>query len=245
VKKEFPLILAALLLLGCCCTTPFVTEPTPTPQPTPTTAPTPTLTPAPTFTPTITPTPTPTQTPTPEPTATPTTAPEPTPTPTPEETPAEDFSSVEEEIFRLTNTERESAGLPPLRRDDRLEAAAVYHSCCMAETGVFEHESPECGTLRQRLLMLGVTENAAENIGKVPDAPSYYVYEWDNMVPTRLYTEEEVAVEFVDGWMNSPPHRETIMDPELTHLGVGICKDEEHYFYGTQDFLTIGTGGWW
>ena len=43
------------------------------------------------------------------------------------------------------------------------------------------------------------------------------------------------AQDVMTSWMNSPPHRANILDPNLTHLGVGVTLPQP---YWTQVFLT-------
>jgi len=225
LEKLLAFAFVSLLLSGCCCIAPQVPgEETPTPVPGVTYAATATVTPAPT--------------PTPRATATPS----PTPAITP---PPANYSRIEARVFELTNQERQRAGLSQFAPDDALTNAARWQSCCLAVNNILAHESEQCGSVDGRLMMFGVMQEGAENIGQVPDAPSYYASTWQ---PTRLYSDDEVASRIVTGWMNSPPHRANILDPRYTHLGVGICKGGErgHYFYGTQNFIIssgCGYGG--
>ena len=236
MKTPFAILLvAALICLSGCCACPVQAYPCPDGSyaPGPELCETPAPTPAPTHTATQTPahtaTPHATRTPTPEPTEE-----EPAVTPPPGE-----YAEIEQRIFELTNEDRVGEGLQPLEPMDELANAARWQSCCLAENGLLVHDSPECGTVNDRLLMFGLPmTDGAENIGQVPDARQYYA---GTMEPVGLYTDEEVAQRFNTGWMNSPPHRANILDPRLTHLGVGVCK-AGHYYYATQNFI-ISEGG--
>ena len=43
----------------------------------------------------------------------------------------------------------------------------------------------------------------------------------------------------MEGWMNSPGHRENILNPDLTELGVGFYQGSGSYrYYWTQCFIT-------
>lgn len=118
--------------------------------------------------------------------------------------PAE-WSTVEWEILQLTNAERAQQGLSALAPDTCLRNAAHSWSTHMATTGVFEH-----GDVRSRVSGCAVTRRGwAENIA------------WG-------YPDARAAVR---GWMSSPGHRANILNPGLTHLGVGVQND--HY---TQNF---------
>ncbi|WP_296649299.1 CAP domain-containing protein [Romboutsia sp. 13368] len=43
--------------------------------------------------------------------------------------------------------------------------------------------------------------------------------------------------EVVNAWMNSKGHRENILNPNFTTLGVGIAKDSNGSIYWTQMFI--------
>ena len=127
-----------------------------------------------------------------------------------------DVIGYEQEVLRLTNIERESHGLPALRWDSRLAVAARKHSEDMAGKGYFSHQSDDGRGLRERLLDEGFTGSAGENIAAGQVSP------------------EDV----VEAWMNSEGHRENILLPIFTHLGVGFCYSESSpmIYYWTQDF---------
>ena len=42
----------------------------------------------------------------------------------------------------------------------------------------------------------------------------------------------------VDGWMTSPGHRRNILDPNYTHIGVGVAAREKNC-YATQVFAGV------
>ena len=61
------------------------------------------------------------------------------------------------------------------------------------------------------------------------------------------YTSPQSAV---DGWMNSPGHRVSLLNTYSTHLGVGVCKSGSTYYcvqlftaYGEKEKLTIDANG--
>ncbi|AKS37927.1 membrane protein [Anoxybacillus gonensis] len=115
------------------------------------------------------------------------------------------------QIFDITNVMRARHGVPPLTWDDRVVKVAYEHSKDMAENKFFAHESPTTGDLQQRLIKANIPfEVAGENIAaEYIDAPAV-----------------------VEAWLNSRSHRQTLLNEELTHLGVGVYK--RHY---TQNFI--------
>lgn len=188
---------------------PVIPTPTATPSPKPTKAPDPTETPKPTEkpatpTPTATPkpvTPIPTATPTEKPaTPTPTATPIPTATPTPSPEPEMSVDEMASEVIRLTNIERVKAGLSPLQHHAGLQRAAMVRA--EEITRKFSHTRPDGTDSSTALYENGVSCSCGENIAagqKTPEA-------------------------VVRAWMNSPGHKAAILDPDATHIGVGVCK---------------------
>lgn len=175
---------------------PVIPTPTATPSPKPTKAPDPTETPKPTEKP-ATPTATPTEKPaTPTPTATPI----PTATPTPSPEPEMSVEEMASEVIRLTNIERVKAGLSPLQHHAGLQRAAMVRA--EEITRKFSHTRPDGTDSSTALYENGVSCSCGENIAagqKTPEA-------------------------VVRAWMNSPGHKAAILDPDATHIGVGVCK---------------------
>jgi uncharacterized protein YkwD len=194
-----------------------------TDTPTPSAAPaTPTATPSPT----ATATPTPAETPdapvdTPEPTRTtepeepepePTEEPAPEPSDEPDE-PVGGASEREQEVLELTNAERADEGCGPLRADEQLHEAAVLHSQDMAERDYFDHVTPEGVGPGERAERAGYDSWGGENIA------------WG-------YRSAEDVVE---GWMDSPGHRENILNCDFVAIGIGAA-DSDRGPYWTQTF---------
>jgi len=131
---------------------------------------------------------------------------------------------IEDLIFEATNRERSKQRLPLLWPDPALRVAARQHSQEMLDLGYFQHESPREAWAKpyDRAYRAGFWEAfTAENIGQ-----NY---------STRQRTAQEVADEFITGWMNSPPHRKNILSPDYTCLGVGVVEKDGRYV-GTQMF---------
>jgi len=55
------------------------------------------------------------------------------------------------------------------------------------------------------------------------------------IIPGPLLSPEELATEIVQGWMESPGHRENILTSYFTHTGIGIAR-KDMYYYITQMF---------
>jgi uncharacterized protein YkwD len=109
--------------------------------------------------------------------------------------------------FCLLNAERSKQGIAALRYDARLEAASQAHSDDMVRRGFFEHDTPDGVEPYERMLAAGYAATNAftgENIARGEGA-------------------ESSPVEILDAWMRSPPHREAILHPQYSEVGVGVA----------------------
>ncbi|MET7986053.1 CAP domain-containing protein [Streptomyces sp. NPDC005281] len=119
------------------------------------------------------------------------------------------------EVIALTNTERASAGLPPLGTDATLTAAAQAHSADMVARDFYAHTSPEGGRPWDRAAAAGCTRGSiGENIACGQRTPA----------------------EVVQGWMDSPGHRANILKRDFTHIGIGLAGGSRAGTYWTQLF---------
>lgn len=122
-------------------------------------------------------------------------------------------SAEEQAVLDLTNKERAKAGLKPLQIDAQLQKSAKQKSADMAKNRYFSHTSPTYGSPFDQMKMNGVTyRSAAENIAM----------------------GQRSAQEVVTAWMNSAGHRENILTPSFTHIGIGHDKNGD---YWTQQFI--------
>lgn len=116
-------------------------------------------------------------------------------------------------IFDLTNQDRSARGLPPLRWDATLAAAAQTHADRMLREGAISHRFPGEPDLLTRAAQAGAHFQAiAENVATGPGAGAI---------------EEE--------WMHSTAHRTNILDPKMNALGVG-AGERGGTVYAVEDF---------
>ncbi len=233
--------------------------PAPSPTPTPTQTSTPTSTPLPTATPTSTATTTPTTSPTPVPTLapTPTHSPTPTstatssPTPVPANTPTPtsateiDIRQLEDLAHELINIQRVNLGLDPLEHVEKIRLIARSHSEDMASRGYFSHNTPEgldptdraqrAGYNCRKDFGLRYRIGLAENIHQGWLFAGYRTVN-GRTAPYNLYSAEEIARNAVEGWMNSPGHRQNILDSSYDRAGMGIAIAEDGKVFFTQNF---------
>lgn len=123
------------------------------------------------------------------------------------------LGEFEQQVVELTNKERTERGLDPLKVDVQLSEVAAMKSKDMAKNNYFSHNSPTYGSPFDMMKQFGITyKSAGENIAKGQRTPQ----------------------EVVNGWMHSQGHRENILNPSFTHIGVGYVEQGN---YWTQQFI--------
>jgi uncharacterized YkwD family protein/spore coat assembly protein SafA len=115
---------------------------------------------------------------------------------------------VESEVLTIVNQKRQSQGLKPLQMDWQLQRVARTKACDMAQKGYFSHQSPTYGSPFDMMKQFGINyRSAGENIAQGQRTPQ----------------------EVMQSWMNSQGHRENILKPDFTHIGVGYCQSGNHW----------------
>jgi uncharacterized protein YkwD len=124
-------------------------------------------------------------------------------------------TEVERRLLELSNRARQRAHLPTLALCAALSDGAQAHSADMHSSGFFGHRSPARGDLGRRVSLAGLRgqlTQASENLA-IASSPS----------------------QAHDGLLASPSHRKNLLDPRMTHLGVGVAFDPtQHLLYITQ-----------
>ncbi|MFC6565202.1 CAP domain-containing protein [Actinoplanes utahensis] len=124
---------------------------------------------------------------------------------------------VQQQVLALVNRHRRAAGCATITVDQRLIAAASRHAGDMARRGYFDHESPGGERAGNRVSDAGyVWSRYGENIARGQDSP----------------------FEVMTDWMNSPGHRENIVDCRLDQMGVGLALSSDGTPYWVQEFAT-------
>ena len=132
----------------------------------------------------------------------------------------ESINSREHRVFDLINNERVTRGLQPLIWIEQAAAAARSHSTNMAECGYFSHADLSGRRVDDRADEFGLSDwrRLGENIA--------WLSGYDDPVP-----------KVVDGWMQSPGHRENILNSKYRESGIGIAVSREGQYYFTQVFV--------
>ena len=147
--------------------------------------------------------------------STPAPTPKPTPTTPAPTTPVQGLTADEQTMFNLVNKERVANGLKPLEIDMRLVKTARLKSQDMVKLGYFDHQSPTYGSPFDMMKQYGISFSyAGENLAGAPDVNTAHV-----------------------NLMNSPGHRENILRPEFTKVGIGVVEGSKYGKIFTQQFI--------
>ncbi len=132
-----------------------------------------------------------------------------------------DFSTqIEQLIFTKVNEERSRAGMSTLSYSGIMEKYARIKSQDMGDRNYFDHKNPEGELITAQMSRDGISYRAwGENIAYIGGISDI----------------NEVADQFMTNWMNSQGHRENILSPNFTSIGVGVYKTGNRY-YATQEF---------
>ncbi len=110
--------------------------------------------------------------------------------------------TVAQELLQLVNAERQRVNAPPLVLNDRLTAAAQRHSQDMATSRRMSHTGSDGSTMRSRI-----------------DATQY---SWST-IGENVALGQPSAAAVMTAWMSSPGHRQNILNPAFTELGIGYA----------------------
>lgn len=123
---------------------------------------------------------------------------------------AQDAPAIVEELLTLSNEARSEEGIPPLTAHEGLARAAAGHADELARRGTLTHvsEDPDRRTPAARVARAGVAlVEIAENVATI-EGP-------------------DVAERTVGGWLESPGHRENLLNEAYTHVGHAVSVAED------------------
>ena len=110
-----------------------------------------------------------------------------------------------DEVVRLTNEKRTQSGLPALTLNGTLSGAAQAKGNDMISRDYWAHVAPD-GT---------------QPWSFITNAGYKYRYAGENLA--RDFSNPSSAV---DAWMNSPTHRENILNPKYKEIGIGVVEGD-------------------
>jgi uncharacterized protein YkwD len=110
-------------------------------------------------------------------------------------------SYTREQVMSAVNKERTTRGLPPLIQNIKLDSSAQAKADDMANLGYFSHISP--------------TNKKWSDF--IKEADYDYIIAGEN-----LANGFDTIDQMVQAWMNSPSHRENILNKDVQDTGIGI-----------------------
>ncbi len=135
-----------------------------------------------------------------------------------------DLPAVEAAVIEMTNAFRAQQMLQDVQPNAQLTTAARAYAAYLAKNNAFSHtaDGREAG---DRVTAIGyqwcqVGENLALNLD------------------SRGFASRDLAKKSVEGWINSPGHRENMLAPHATEIGVGVVRapDKDPKFISVQLF---------
>jgi uncharacterized protein YkwD len=143
---------------------------------------------------------------------------------------ADNVTLVGQATLCLLNQQRAANGIGPLVENAALSTASAGYSQRMVAQGFFDHESPDGGTLVDRLTAVGYLGGddawvVGENIG------------WGQ---ASLASPGSM----VAAWMNSPGHRANLLSADFNQVGLGLALGTPtDPTWGATYTTDFGTGG--
>ena len=125
------------------------------------------------------------------------------------------LNELEQKAVLLLNAARKAEVLEPLKVNLLLSRLAADYALDMNRRNFFAHFDPDGKDPFDRMAAIGIDyPNAGENIALSPDV--------------------ETAHKML---MDSPLHRENIMQPKYTEIGIGVRPDSRGGVYLVQEFI--------
>lgn len=123
--------------------------------------------------------------------------------------------SMVDTIPALINAERQKAGLPALAVNPRLNESAATKCAHAQAKQYWGHNAPDGTTWHSFIKARTAYRTAGENIA--------YGY--------------KTAASNVQRWINSPGHRQNILNPKFTDVGHAVCSSAKYPNYVIQHFI--------
>ena len=117
----------------------------------------------------------------------------------------EGLAALRVELLNLANAERAAQGVATLSPDPRLDEAAQTQACRMADRERLSHRGSWFAGLGRRLRRVDYPyATAVENIGE----------------------GQISAPQIIQGWMDSPGHRQNMLARDAREAGFGVARAE-------------------
>lgn len=127
-----------------------------------------------------------------------------------------DVESLKIRVLELVNSERAAIGLNQLTWNVTLEEQATSYACEMIHYDFFDHVNP-------------VTKST---LGLRADEFNYDF----QVIGENLAAGQRTPEKAMQDWMNSPGHRQNILDPRFVEIGIGVRVGGDYGMYWVQEF---------
>ena len=127
----------------------------------------------------------------------------------------DDSERMVDQVLQLVNLERAEEGLSPVVVNPELQKLADEFACRMIVADFFGHTDPETGE--------GPGDRAQ---GKY----SYYA------IGENLAAGQPTPADAMRVWMESPAHRDIILDDKWTEVGLSVRQGGDYSIYWVQEF---------
>lgn len=124
---------------------------------------------------------------------------------------------IEERLLELMNKERTVRHLNPLRISREFKTVAIEHSQDMASHQKMTH----------------LSSSGKSYLDRVVDAGLFFIEIGENVAVSDTFDAEFIH----QGFMESPEHRDNILDPGYDGVGIGVVYTQEGEYFITQDFV--------
>ncbi len=131
------------------------------------------------------------------------------------------LEGLEMEVLTLVNEEREKKGLGSLRPQSLLQGVAEAYAQDMANRDFFSHKDPEGRASVDRIRASGYLDSPCD-------------CSWSYVTGENLAKGQKTAKQVMQDWMDSPGHRENILHPRFTEIGIAFYDG-----YWVQNFGTV------
>ncbi len=121
-----------------------------------------------------------------------------------------DITVVEQQIIELTNEFRSTHKRGSITTNPVLDKAAERYAEFLAKSGKFAHDA-DGKKPADRVKIAGYRFcQVAENLASALDS--------------RGFESKALALQMVEGWINSPGHRKNLLAPHVNEIGVGVAR---------------------
>lgn len=133
-------------------------------------------------------------------------------------------ASFAAEVISLVNVQRANVGQGALSSQSQLTQAAQKHSIDMGCNLFMSHTGSDGSSPGQRIAAFG------------------YPYAWWG---ENVAAGQSTPAAVVDAWMNSQPHRENILSPNFTEIGIGYIYNSRDRTLRYYHYWTMALGQPW